>query len=107
MTKRIVGRVDKIDLPQLNLFDVAVNIDTGAYTSAIHCSEIIDEKNSLRCTFESKGHPYFSSRDIVFKNSTLSGWPYSILSFDSDLFNHLLSSFSSRAVFSSIFFVTV
>ena len=70
MTKKIVGRVDKIDFPELNLFDVAVKIDTGAYTSAIHCSEIIEENNTLRCTFESKGHPNFSSRDIVFKNYT-------------------------------------
>ena len=70
MTKKIVGRVDKIDFPELNLFDVAVKIDTGAYTSAIHCSEIIEENNTLRCTFKSKGHPNFNSEDIVFKNYT-------------------------------------
>lgn len=68
MTKKIVGRVDKIDFPKLNLFEVAVKIDTGAYTSAIHCSEIIEEDNTLRCTFKSKGHPNFNSQDIIFDN---------------------------------------
>ena len=70
MTKKIVGRVDMVNFPKLNLFDVAVKIDTGAYTSAIHCSEIIEENNTLRCTFESKGHPNFNSKDIVFDNYT-------------------------------------
>ena len=70
MTKKIVGRVDLVDFPKLNLFDVAVKIDTGAYTSAIHCSKIIEENNTLRCTFESKGHPSFNSKDIVFDNYT-------------------------------------
>ena len=66
MTKKKLGRVDKIDFPKLNLHDVAVKIDTGAYTSAIHCSKIIEKNNTLICTFESKGHPNFSSKDIVF-----------------------------------------
>jgi hypothetical protein len=70
MTKKIVGRVDTVDFPKLNLFDVAVKIDTGAYTSAIHCSKIIEENNLLRCTFESKGHPNFNSKDIVFDDYT-------------------------------------
>ena len=70
MTKKILGRVDKIDFPKLNLFNVDVKIDTGAYTSAIHCSKIIEQNNTLICTFESKGHPNFSSKDIVFENYT-------------------------------------
>jgi hypothetical protein len=38
--KIIIGRVDKIDLPAMNVFNVEAKIDTGAYTSSIHCSEI-------------------------------------------------------------------
>ena len=48
MTKKILGRVDKIDFPKLNLFDIDVKIDTGAYTSAIHCSKIIEENSKVR-----------------------------------------------------------
>ena len=70
MTKKLIGRVDKVDFPKLNLFEVDVKIDTGAYTSAIHCSEIIEENDGLRCTFESEGHPNFKSKDIIFTNYT-------------------------------------
>ncbi|MBJ6367563.1 ATP-dependent zinc protease family protein [Snuella sedimenti] len=66
MSKQIIGRVDKIDFPKLNLFNIDVKIDTGAYTSAIHCSKIIEENNTLRCTFYSKGHPNFSGKEVVF-----------------------------------------
>lgn len=68
MTKETIGRVDKVDFPELNLFDVDVKIDTGAYTSAIHCTKIVEENNSLRCSFDSMSHPNFKSKDIVFKN---------------------------------------
>ena len=68
MTQEIIGRVDKVDFPELNLFDVDVKIDTGAYTSAIHCTKIVEENNSLRCSFDSINHPNFKSKDIVFKN---------------------------------------
>ena len=67
MTKQIVGRVDKIDFPKLDLFNIDAKIDTGAYTSAIHCSQIIEEETGLKCTFYSKGHPNFSGKEVVFK----------------------------------------
>ena len=67
MTKKIIGRVDKVDFPKLNLFDIDVKIDTGAYTSAIHCSEILEVDNTLQCTFYSKEHPNFKSDTIVFE----------------------------------------
>ncbi len=38
--KRVIGRTDKVDLPELGLTKVQAKIDTGAYTSAIHCSKI-------------------------------------------------------------------
>ncbi|MBN1483003.1 peptidase [candidate division KSB1 bacterium] len=43
MTKKrkiIIGRSDKADFPELYLFDIDVKIDTGAYSSAIHCHNI-------------------------------------------------------------------
>lgn len=70
MTKKVLGRVDRIDFPKLNLFNIDVKIDTGAYTSAIHCSKIIEDKNTLRCTFESKGHPNFKSEEVIFTEYT-------------------------------------
>lgn len=43
--KKLIGRIDKLDLPQLGLEKVQAKIDTGAYTSAIHCSKIHIEKD--------------------------------------------------------------
>jgi len=66
MSKKIIGRVDIVDFPELGLFNINVKIDTGAYTSAIHCSEIIQEENSLRCIFNSDVHQNFGKTEIVF-----------------------------------------
>lgn len=66
MAKKIIGRVDRFDFPELDLFDIDVKIDTGAYTSAIHCSQIQEQDGKLFCTFYSKGHPLFSGKQVVF-----------------------------------------
>ena len=38
--KKIIGRTDVINLPEFGIKGIQVKIDTGAYTSAIHCSKI-------------------------------------------------------------------
>ena len=38
--KRLLGRRERIDLPALNLRGVVAKVDTGAYTSAIHCADL-------------------------------------------------------------------
>lgn len=68
MSKKIIGRTDKIDFPKLNLFEIDAKMDTGAYTSAIHCSKIREENGVLKCTFYSKGHPNFNYKEVVFEN---------------------------------------
>ena len=35
-----IGRIDKVDFPELGLIDVEAKIDSGAYTSSIHCETI-------------------------------------------------------------------
>lgn len=36
----ILGRYDRVDLPELGLFDIHAKIDTGAYTSSLHCHHV-------------------------------------------------------------------
>lgn len=36
---KIIGRVDLVDFPELNLQDINIKVDTGAYTSSIHCHD--------------------------------------------------------------------
>ncbi|MDX1590447.1 MAG: RimK/LysX family protein [Balneolaceae bacterium] len=39
-SKSLIGRLEKIDLPELSLKDLDAKIDTGAYTSSLHCHKI-------------------------------------------------------------------
>jgi hypothetical protein len=38
--KQVIGKKDLVDFPDLGLYDVQAKIDTGAYTSALHCKEV-------------------------------------------------------------------
>jgi hypothetical protein len=47
--KLVIGRLDRIDLPVFDLYDVPAKIDTGAYTSSLHCSDIqLIEENGIK-----------------------------------------------------------
>ena len=71
MSKKTTGRVDCINFPKLQLHQIDCKIDTGAYTSSIHCSEITKEGDKLRCKFYSKGHPNFNGKEVVFDTYSL------------------------------------
>ena len=68
MEKIVIGRFDKADFPALKLYDVAVKIDTGAYTSSIHCENIIEKDNTLHCTFLDEEHPTYNGKAFVFED---------------------------------------
>lgn len=38
--KQVIGMTDLIDFPDLALFDVQAKVDTGAFTSALHCKDV-------------------------------------------------------------------
>ncbi len=42
--KFLIGRKDIADFPELQLNNIAVKIDTGAYTSSIHCHHIEEKE---------------------------------------------------------------
>ena len=46
--KITIGRSDKADFPELSLFDIDLKVDSGAYTSSIHCTDI-QEITLKRC----------------------------------------------------------
>jgi hypothetical protein len=65
--KTIIGRVDKANFPELNLEDVAIKIDTGAYTSSIHCKDIMEDNGILKCRFLDHEHPNYNNKLFTFK----------------------------------------
>lgn len=73
MNKQKLGRTDIVNFPDLNLYNISVKIDTGAYTSAIHCSEIIEENNVLKCVFYDKDHPDYNAEPIIFTTYSTTG----------------------------------
>jgi hypothetical protein len=50
--KKIIGRREYVDFPQLGLEGIEAKVDTGAYTTSIHCEDIKH--------FEQNGVPYVS-----------------------------------------------
>lgn len=70
--KEIIGRLEKIDLPEFNLQGITAKIDTGAYSGAIHVSsveEVIEDgKNILKFKILDKDHPDFSNKIYQAEN---------------------------------------
>ncbi len=65
-TKIIIGRREKANFPDLGLMDIDVKIDTGAYTSSIHCHNIEEHSKQLHCHFLDEAHPDYNHRKLVF-----------------------------------------
>jgi hypothetical protein len=72
--KKIIGRREKISIPEWGLHNVSGKIDTGAYTSSIHCG-YSEEKSEggrkfLYFTVLQEKHPKFNGRVIKTDNYT-------------------------------------
>jgi hypothetical protein len=69
---RIIGRREFVDFPELKLFSVEAKIDTGAYTSSVHCSDIeikiADNKPVLCFKLLDTTHPEFSKHTQQFSD---------------------------------------
>ena len=66
--KKIIGRTDKVDFPELDLAGIDAKVDTGAYTSSIHCKDIIEVDQQLNCSFLDPTHPEYNGKRFTFYN---------------------------------------
>lgn len=66
--KPVIGRDDVVDFPMFGLVDVPVKIDSGAFTSTIHCSKIKELEGELAVVFLSKKHEAYKGNYYIFKD---------------------------------------
>jgi hypothetical protein len=70
--KITIGRTDKADFPELSLSEIDLKIDSGAYTSSIHCSNIsnitVNGASLIQFTLLDPEHPLYNNKEFTFKN---------------------------------------
>lgn len=64
----VLGRSDRVDLPGLGLTDIHAKIDTGAYTSSLHCSRAAVVDGKLEFVLLDEEHPEFTGMKFVFED---------------------------------------
>lgn len=65
--KVIVGRHEYVAFPELGFTEVSAKIDTGAYTSSMHCNSIQETEEGIICVFS---EPFFgnNSKEYLFES---------------------------------------
>lgn len=69
---KTIGRIDKADFPELHLEDLSLKVDTGAYTSSIHCHDInlVEENGETFIEFKllDPSHPLYNNKVFRVKS---------------------------------------
>ena len=63
----ILGRYDRVDLPELGLYNVHAKVDTGAYTSSLHCRRATVTDGVLEFILLDEEHPEFTGLKFSFR----------------------------------------
>ena len=70
--KITIGRKDKAQFPEFGFKDIGIKMDTGAYTSAIHCHEIrlnkIDGRDHVIFKLLDPSHAQYQDKEISTDN---------------------------------------
>ncbi len=66
--KKVIGRKDKVDFPKLKLFDIDAKVDTGAYTTSIHCHNVktkkVGAKEYVIFDLLDPSHPDYNNKEL-------------------------------------------
>lgn len=74
--KKIIGRREMVAFPELDIDEIEAKIDTGAYTSAIHCSDIHEETRAdgtkvICLDLLDPSHPQYNHKKLRFSDYSL------------------------------------
>lgn len=60
-----IGKVEKVDIEEFELFDLDAKIDTGAYSCAIHCDDIRVDDEMVTFTLHDEIHPSYNGKSFT------------------------------------------
>lgn len=66
--KILIGHSDIVDFPSLGLDGVSAKVDSGAYTSSLHCHNFEIVEGILKCQFLDPAHDKYHDKIFTFKN---------------------------------------
>jgi hypothetical protein len=61
---QVLGRYDRVDLPQLGLKNIHAKVDTGAYRCSLHCHNAKVVNGVLEFVLLDEEHPEFTGRKL-------------------------------------------
>lgn len=64
--KQIIGRVEKISLPELGMKNIHAKIDSGADLSSIWATGVHEERGVLRFKLFGRKSPHYTGKEIMF-----------------------------------------
>jgi hypothetical protein len=63
---KVLGRYDRIDLPDLHLKNIHAKVDTGAYRCCLHCHDVKIVDGKLQFVLLDEEHPEFTGKPFIF-----------------------------------------
>ena len=61
----VIGYIERVDLPELDLFSLDAKIDTGADSCSMHCDDIEVEGGNVIFTLHDEVHPAYHGKRLT------------------------------------------